>query len=157
MLHLLKADLLKVCLAVSSVFTPLSLSHPVEALPKPLPIQQSMAVAVPAVSVVHAPSGLASWYGTEWNGRPTASGEIFDETRLTASHKTLPFGTMVRVINVSSGKSVIVRINDRGTLRPDRVIDLTSRAAHDLGIFEQGVARVRLEVLGGRASLRSIR
>lgn len=91
--------------------------------------------------------GLASWYGEAFEGRPTASGELFDGQGFTACHRTLPFGTRVRVINVSSGRSVIVRINDRGTLRPDRIIDLSSAAAQDLGIIDAGVARVRLEIL----------
>jgi rare lipoprotein A len=93
--------------------------------------------------------GLASWYGTVWNGRKTASGETFDETKLTAAHKTLPLGTVVRVTNLESMRSVIVKINDRGTLAPNRVIDLSSAAAAQLGMVEQGLARVKLEVLGG--------
>ncbi len=92
--------------------------------------------------------GLASWYGDVWNGRKTASGEIFDDTQLTAAHKTLPLGTIVRVTNLRSMRSVVVRINDRGTLTPDRVIDLSSAAAEELGMVEQGLAHVKLEVLG---------
>ncbi|SEB92334.1 septal ring lytic transglycosylase RlpA family protein [Terriglobus roseus] len=92
--------------------------------------------------------GLASWYGAVWNGRKTASGETFDETKLTAAHKTLPLGTLVRVTNLESMRSVIVKINDRGTLAPNRVIDLSSAAAHELGMVEKGLANVKLEVLG---------
>jgi rare lipoprotein A len=92
--------------------------------------------------------GLASWYGTIWNGRTTASGETFDETKLTAAHKTLPMGTLVRVTNLASRQSVVVRINDRGTLAPNRVIDLSSAAAREIGLLDQGLARVKLEVLG---------
>ena len=91
--------------------------------------------------------GLASWYGSVWNGRPTASGETFDETKLTAAHKTLPLGTLVRVTDMHSLRSVIVKINDRGTLAPNRVIDLSSAAARELGILEEGLANVKLEVL----------
>jgi rare lipoprotein A len=94
--------------------------------------------------------GLASWYGTVWNGRKTASGETFDETKLTAAHKTLPLGTLVRVTNLDSMRSVIVKINDRGTLAPNRVIDLSSAAAAQLGMMEQGLAKVKLEILGHR-------
>jgi rare lipoprotein A len=93
--------------------------------------------------------GLASWYGTVWNGRKTASGETFDETKLTAAHKTLPLGTVVRVTNLDSMRSVIVKINDRGTLAPNRIIDLSSAAAEQLGMVERGLANVKLEVLGG--------
>ncbi len=92
--------------------------------------------------------GFASWYGSLWNGRTTASGETFDETKLTAAHKTLPLGTLVRVTNLSSQRSVVVRINDRGTLAPNRVIDLSSAAAHEIGLLDQGLARVKLEILG---------
>lgn len=92
--------------------------------------------------------GLASWYGSVWNGHKTASGETFDETQLTAAHKTLPLGTLVRVTNLRSMRSVVVRINDRGTLAPNRVIDLSSAAARELGMMEQGLAHVKLEVLG---------
>jgi rare lipoprotein A len=92
--------------------------------------------------------GLASWYGAVWNGRKTASGETFDETKLTAAHKTLPLGTLVRVTNLDSMRSVIVKINDRGSLAPNRVIDLSSAAAHELGMMEKGLVNVKLEVLG---------
>lgn len=91
--------------------------------------------------------GLASWYGDVWNGRTTASGETFDETKLTAAHKTLPLGTIVRVTDMENMKSVVVKINDRGTLAPDRVIDLSSAAAKELGIIEQGLAKVKLEIV----------
>ena len=92
--------------------------------------------------------GLASWYGSMWNGRPTASGEAFDETKLTAAHKTLPLGTLVRVTNLNSRRAVVGRINDRGSLAPNRVIDLSSAAAREIGLIDQGIARVKLEILG---------
>ncbi len=91
--------------------------------------------------------GMASWYGGVRDGHRTASGEIFDKTLLTACHRTLPFGTLVKVIDIASGRSVVVRINDRGVLSPDRIIDLSSAAADELGILRAGVAKVRLEVL----------
>ena len=91
--------------------------------------------------------GIASWYGSVLHGHKTASGETFDKDALTACHRTLPFGTMVRVVDVTSGKSVVVRINDRGVLSPDRIIDLSSAAAQNLGILRAGVAHVRLEIL----------
>ncbi|HEY5330600.1 MAG TPA: septal ring lytic transglycosylase RlpA family protein [Acidobacteriaceae bacterium] len=97
-------------------------------------------------------SGIASWYGAVRQGHHTASGERFDKDELTAAHRTLPFGTLVRVVDVTSGKSVVVRINDRGVLFPGRVIDLSSAAADDLGILRSGVARVRLEILRKVAS-----
>jgi len=92
--------------------------------------------------------GLASWYGNVWNGRTTASGETFDEEKLTAAHMTLPLGTLVRVTDLVSKRSVVVKINDRGSFAPHRVIDLSSAAARELGIVEEGLARVKLEVIG---------
>lgn len=99
---------------------------------------------------LHPLAGLASWYGSMWNGRTTASGETYDESQLTAAHRTLPLGTLVRVTNLRSMHSVIVRINDRGAFAPGRIIDLSSAAARELGLLQQGMAQVRLEVLGKR-------
>ena len=93
-------------------------------------------------------SGLASFYGPEFNHRRTASGERFDPKGLTAAHRTLPFGTRVRVTNLENGRRVIVRINDRGPFRKGRVLDLSPAAARRLGFTAQGIARVRLDVLG---------
>lgn len=93
-------------------------------------------------------AGIASWYGSVWNGRKTASGEAYDESELTAAHRSLPLGTLVRVTNVRSMRSVIVRINDRGALSPGRIIDLSSAAAREIGMLEQGLANVKLEILG---------
>ncbi|MEX1167451.1 MAG: septal ring lytic transglycosylase RlpA family protein [Hydrogenophaga sp.] len=88
--------------------------------------------------------GLASWYGGKFHGRRTANGEIFDKNALTAAHKTLPFGTRVRVKSVQTGKAVVVRINDRGPYKGKRVIDLSSAAASALGMKERGVFTVVL-------------
>jgi rare lipoprotein A len=90
--------------------------------------------------------GMASFYGREFNGRKTASGERFDTHALTAAHRTLPFGTMVRVTNLSNGKSVNVRVNDRGPFKRQRIIDLSPAAAHAIGLDIAGTARVRIEV-----------
>ena len=91
-------------------------------------------------------AGLASWYGSVLHGHRTASGERFDSNALTACHRTLPFGTLVRVINLLNNRSVLVRINDRGVLKSDRVIDLSSAAAERLDMIRAGVAPVRLEI-----------
>jgi len=91
--------------------------------------------------------GLASWYGREHHGKRTASGEPFDMEALTAAHRSLPFGTWVRVTHLPTGQTVTVRINDRGPWVGGRVIDLSRRAAQALGILGAGVARVRLEVV----------
>jgi len=95
----------------------------------------------------HVETGQASWYGKAHQGRLTASGERFDMHALTAAHRTLPFGTIVRVTHIKSGKSVTVRINDRGPFRSGRIIDLSYEAARRLGIVARGTARVELTVI----------
>ena len=92
-------------------------------------------------------TGLASWYGWQFHGRPTASGEPYDMFALTAAHPTLPFDTLVRVSLMGGGGSIEVRINDRGPFVADRIIDLSLGAARELGMLRSGVARVRLQVL----------
>ncbi len=91
--------------------------------------------------------GVASYYASEFNGRPTSNGEIYDMNQMTAAHRTLPFNTKVRVTNVATGKSVNVRINDRGPFKADRIIDLSLAAAKELGLIGTGTARVRVEVV----------
>ena len=105
-----------------------------------------------AGSLLPAEEGLASWYGGKFQGRRTASGEVFDTRRFTAAHKSLPFGTLVLVTSLENGRSTTVRINDRGPFVAGRVIDLTLAAAAAIGLAGKGVALVRLEVLppGGR-------
>lgn len=92
-------------------------------------------------------TGRASWYGPGFHGNQTASGEIFNQNALTAAHRTLPFGTRVRVTNVSNNRYVIVRINDRGPFSHGRVIDLSAGAAREIGLHIAGVGTVRVEVL----------
>ncbi len=91
--------------------------------------------------------GKASFYGTELAGNPTASGERFNPAQLTAAHRTLPFGTKVKVTNVRNGESVVVRINDRGPYADSRVIDLSTAAAKRIGMLGRGTAMVRIELL----------
>ncbi|MWV28361.1 septal ring lytic transglycosylase RlpA family protein [Aurantiacibacter rhizosphaerae] len=91
--------------------------------------------------------GIASYYGRKFHGRPTASGERFDMNALTAAHKTLPFGSRVRVINPRTGASVVVRINDRGPFVRGRDIDVSRAAAEQIGIVRSGHGRVELELL----------
>ncbi len=106
------------------------------------------APAAPAVvEVAEVRVGQASWYGMKFQGRPTASGEPFDMNDLTAAHRTLPFGTEIRVINEDNGKSVVVRVNDRGPYVGNRVIDLSRKAAEAIGLRAKGVGRVVLQVL----------
>ena len=91
--------------------------------------------------------GLASWYGHPYHGRPTASGEIYNMYDFTAAHRTLPFGTRVRVHNLENGRTVDVRINDRGPYGKGRIIDLSEAAAKQLDMIDAGVAPVTLEVV----------
>jgi len=91
--------------------------------------------------------GLASWYGDAFDGRTTASGERFDMHAMTACHPTLPFGSLVRVVNLRNGRSVIVRITDRGELAEGRIIDLSFAAAEKLAMTNSGLAPVALDVL----------
>lgn len=97
-------------------------------------------------------TGLASWYGGKFQGRQTASGEIYDTAKLTAAHKTLTFGTLVRVVNLDNQKEITVRINDRGPFVEGRIIDLSQAAAMALEMVGSGIARVKIEVLSGPES-----
>ena len=91
--------------------------------------------------------GMASYYGDEFDGKQTASGEIFDQSGLTAAHKTLPFQTKVRVTNLSNGKDVVVKVNDRGPFVEGRIIDLSYAAAEEIGMIGKGTIKVRIEVI----------
>ncbi|MBW4488328.1 MAG: septal ring lytic transglycosylase RlpA family protein [Trichocoleus desertorum ATA4-8-CV12] len=109
------------------------------------PVKREQTIAVGSVKF-HV-KGWASWYGPGFNGNRSASGEIFNQNALTAAHRDLPFGTKVRVTNLDNGRSVVVRINDRGPYAFDRVIDLSAAAAQVLGLIHSGVAPVRLDVM----------
>lgn len=100
----------------------------------------------PAVGAVEV--GIASWYGHPYHGRRAANGEVYDMEKLTAAHRTLPFGARLLVTNLSNGADVEVRINDRGPFVGDRIIDLSRAAAKQIGMIGPGTARVRLVVLG---------
>lgn len=95
----------------------------------------------------HQFSGVASYYADEFHGRLTANGEVYDMHSLTAAHRTLPFNSVVRVTNLDNGMSVVVRINDRGPFKDDRVIDLSLEAAKQIGLIANGTAPVQLEII----------
>jgi rare lipoprotein A len=104
--------------------------------------------AAPAPPRIRAgETGLASWYGHPYHGRPAANGEIYDMESFTAAHRTLPFGTWVRVVNLSNDKTVDVRIIDRGPFVENRIIDLSHAAAQAIALIGPGVARVRLDII----------
>ena len=103
-----------------------------------------------------AQTGEASWYGPDFHGKTTANGERYNMLLLTAAHRFLPFGTLVKVTNLSNGKTATVRINDRGPFLKGRILDLSYVAARALGAHTPGVIRVRLEVIGKASGTRSV-
>jgi len=109
-----------------------------------------LALALPfGVARANVEEGLVSWYGARFQERPTASGELFDVEALTMAHPTLPFGTRVRVTNLRNGRSVVVRVNDRGPHIGERIADLSRAAAEEIGMLRRGIVRARIEVLAG--------
>lgn len=109
---------------------------------------------IPPLAKIPAPAqpplvetGLASWYGQKFHGKLTASGEVFDQEKFTAAHRTLPWGSRAKVTNLANGKSVEVRINDRGPFGKGRIIDVSRAAARVLGIVGSGITSVRVEWL----------
>jgi len=102
----------------------------------------------PPIQIAQAVTGEASWYGPGFHGQTTANGETFNQEELTAAHRSLPFGTKVKVTNINNGRSVVVRINDRGPFAAGRVIDLSAAAARVIGLLSSGIAPVQLEILG---------
>ena len=104
----------------------------------------------PGAAEVSAPSvetGMASYYADKFQGRKTANGETYDQNKMTAAHRTLPFGTRVRVTNLENDRSVELRINDRGPFVEGRIIDVSYRAARELDFVKAGLVKVRVEVL----------
>jgi len=91
--------------------------------------------------------GIASWYGPGFDGNLTANGEVYDMNGISAAHKTLPFGTVVRVVEFETGRSILVRINDRGPFVDGRIIDLSKGAAAELGIVNKGITKVGLRIV----------
>ena len=92
-------------------------------------------------------TGIASWYGPGFDGNLTANGEIYDMNGISAAHKTLPFGTIVRVVDLDTGRSIVVRINDRGPFIEGRIIDLSKGAAEKLGMVDRGIIPVGLRIV----------
>ena len=113
---------------------------PVPTVRRPMPKSEGM-------GALKGEFGIASWYGSEFAGGTTASGEVYDPNRLTAAHRKLPFGTTVRVTNLKTLESALLTITDRGPVTGGRVIDVSSAAAKELGFLEAGLARVKIEVV----------
>lgn len=138
-------------LFLSSLSILIGCSVPVTTTAPPMPTPEK------ASKVGPSQTGLASWYGPGFHGKLTASGRTYDQHDHTAAHRTLPLGTSVRVTNLNNGKSTEVTIIDRGPFAKDRIIDLSYTAAQELGMIEQGTARVRIEVLDGPVKVEQIR
>lgn len=127
----------------------------------PVPIQ-TRASSGHSLHFLHKPqpwhqSGLASWYGEQFQGKQTANGEIFDMNGLTCAHRTLPLGTWIKVTNMHTRKWIVVRVNDRGPVPETRIADLSSEAAHMLGMRSRGVTRVRLDLVDPRRAVQIAR
>jgi rare lipoprotein A len=135
---------------------PAQLDRVVDAVPRAEPLHKSANRPYEALGKKYTPMtsvqpfrqrGLASWYGKRYHGQKTSSGETYDMYAMTAAHPTLPIPSYARVTNVANGKSVVVRINDRGPFRDGRVIDVSYVAAHKLGFIQAGQARVEVEAI----------
>jgi rare lipoprotein A len=118
---------------------------PSQLVPAQPPVKKS-----PVVSEKLPQTGEASWYGAQHQGKQTASGTIFDQSKLTAAHPSLPFGSRIKVTNLANGKSVEVEITDRGPSAENRIIDLSQGAARALDMIDSGTATVRLELPSGQ-------
>lgn len=127
--------------------TPAAEPAPMVTPAAPAPVRKMIISAAPSASG-DANEGKVAHYGAKFNGRKTASGERFNVNAMTMAHKTLPFGTRVKVTNLANKKSVVVRVNDRGPTNPDRIGDLTTGAARKIGMTKAGVVDARLEVVG---------
>jgi rare lipoprotein A len=136
-------------LAAASLVNAQPASAPARAAPAAAPMA---AAAAPAAS---AESGKIAYYGRKFAGRKTASGERFNPNAMTMAHKSLPFGTLVKVSNPKNGKSVTLRVNDRGPSTPDRVADVSASAARKLGMLRAGVIAAELQVVGQAAPARA--
>lgn len=115
----------------------------------------SSVAPMPRVKIGYEQRGIASWYGHPYHGRATASGEVYDMERLTAAHQRLPFGVITRVENLSNGKTVDVRINDRGPFVKGRIIDLSRAAARRIDLLGPGIVQVRLRVIDAPPKVRA--
>lgn len=133
--------------AFSAMLLPLLLTASAAAQEAEITDNPIVEIVQPADEETEIGGGMASYYGRELAGNRTASGERFDPGQLTAAHRSLPFGSRVRVTNTANGDSVIVRINDRGPFSHGRVIDVSHAAAREIGMHRSGTARVKLALL----------
>jgi rare lipoprotein A len=144
--------ILVVMLTTRTVHADTQITPPVASVPPSVPAISNATPALTPKRTLAAQRaamlrGIATWYGTVFNGRKTANGETFDMYAMTACHPTLPFGSLVKVVNLNNKRSVVVRITDRGYLSKGRIIDLSYGAAEKLAMTEAGIAPVALEVI----------
>lgn len=113
---------------------------------QPAPQPGASQPAIETRTPIYSEVGMASWYGPPYNTRRGANGQIYDQNAVSAAHRTLPMGSLIRVTNLESGQSAVMRVTDRGPFVPDRVIDLSVGAAKAVGVWRPGTARVRIDV-----------
>ena len=151
-LSTLRAAATAAALGLAASFAVAQTTPPAATAPAPAVAPTPPPAAAPATAAVTASAGVESgkiaWYGRKFAGRRTASGEHFNPDALTMAHKTLPFGTLVKITNPANKKSVTVRVNDRGPTQADRIGDVSLAAARALGMVRSGVTNVELEVVG---------
>jgi rare lipoprotein A len=138
--------------AISSS-APTSSPAPMPSISSSIADTEADAAFVASHPVIYSEEGAASWYGPPYDKRRGANGEIYNKDALTAAHRTLPMNSLVRVTNLSTGQSVVLRITDRGPFVPGRVLDLSLASAKAIGVWRPGVARVRVEVFAAPSSL----
>lgn len=146
--RLLAASSAALILVLSPLAHAQTAAAPVPAVTAPAPAAAPSAAAPAKASSGDASEGKVAHYGRKFNGRKTASGERFNSGAMTMAHKTLPFGTLVKVTNLKNNRSVVVRVNDRGPSTPDRVGDLTTAAGKKIRMMRSGVVDAKLEVVG---------
>lgn len=162
---LLRLGSLAVAVGLAVTFSILGI-HGNRQCPGAAPVRPPIAAQTPASSRIKHflhkaqpwhQSGLASWYGEQFQGKQTANGEIFDMNGLTCAHRTLPLGTWIKVTNMHTRKWIVVRVNDRGPVPETRIADLSSEAAHMLGMRSRGVTRVRLDLIDPKRAVQIAR
>jgi rare lipoprotein A len=134
---------------------PISTAPDVATIPAAVADSTADADFVGSHPVIYTEEGIASWYGPPYDKRRGANGEVFNKDALTAAHRTLPMNSLIKVTNLSTGQSVIVRVTDRGPFVPDRALDLSLASAKAIGVWRPGVARVRIDVFAAPAPLDS--
>lgn len=144
---LLKIELLVIIALLLAILVVSVLNRRKQEKSIPPDSQTSLLLGASDEQALYTEFGLASYYRSEMHGSPTASGDLYDKNALTAAHRELPFDTEVRVTNMETGAQVIVRINDRGPYDETRILDVSEKAAQQLGFLDIGVAQVRIEVL----------